>query len=144
MDEAPEFSPRVLDSLRQPLESGEIVLARAESTAVFPARFLLVLAQNPCSCGNHGSTVRECTCRPESVRRYGHRVSGPVRDRVDVQVTVGPPTLADIDADLAAAEPSGVVAGRVAAARERQTRRDRKSTRLNSSHAITSRMPSSA
>lgn len=123
MDEAPEFSPRVLDSLRQPLENGQIVLARAESTAVFPARFLLVLAQNPCSCGNHGSVSHECTCSPDSVRRYGQRVSGPVRDRVDVRVRVEAPTIADIDAAVDSAEPGSRVAERVAAARERQERR---------------------
>ncbi len=123
MDEAPEFAPRVLDSLRQPLENGEIVLARAEATAVFPARFLLVLAQNPCSCGNHGSVGRECTCSPDSVRRYGQRLSGPVRDRVDVQMHVDPPTMADIDAAVESAEPGTRVIERVAAARERQEHR---------------------
>ena len=123
MDEAPEFSPRVLDSLRQPLENGEIVLARAESRAVFPARFLLVLAQNPCSCGHHGSVRHECTCSPDSVRRYGQRVSGPVRDRVDVRVRVEAPTIADIDAAIDSAEPGSRVAERVAAARERQEHR---------------------
>ncbi|PSL01186.1 magnesium chelatase family protein [Haloactinopolyspora alba] len=123
MDEAPEFSPRVLDSLRQPLESGELVLARAEATAVFPARFLLVLAQNPCACGNHGSTLRDCTCSPDAVRRYGQRLSGPVRDRVDVRVRVEAPSLADIDAAVDAAESGAVVAQRVALARERQERR---------------------
>ncbi|WP_026875505.1 YifB family Mg chelatase-like AAA ATPase [Jiangella gansuensis] len=123
LDEAPEFSPRVLDSLRQPLESGEIVLARTGATAVFPARFLLVLAQNPCSCGNFGSTAQECTCSPESVRRYGQRLSGPVRDRVDMQVRVDAPSIADLDAAVESAEPSKAVADRVAEARARQERR---------------------
>lgn len=123
MDEAPEFSPRVLDSLRQPLENGQIVLARAETTAVFPARFLLVLARNPCSCGNHGSTSHECTCSADSVRRYGQRISGPVRDRIDVQVRVEAPSMADIDAAVDSAEPSKLVADRVASARERQEKR---------------------
>ncbi|MBB5789939.1 magnesium chelatase family protein [Jiangella mangrovi] len=123
LDEAPEFPPRVLDSLRQPLESGSLTLARAEATSVFPARFQLVLAQNPCPCGNFGSTVHECTCRPDAVRRYGQRVSGPVRDRVDIQVQVDAPTMAELDVAAESAEPSKVVADRVAEARARQERR---------------------
>ncbi|PZF84181.1 Mg chelatase-like protein [Jiangella anatolica] len=123
LDEAPEFHPRALDALRQPLESGTLTLARSEATSVFPARFLLVLAQNPCSCGNFGSTVRECTCKPDAVRRYDQRLSGPVRDRVDIQVTVDAPTMADLDLAAERAEPSKVVADRVAEARQRQERR---------------------
>lgn len=123
LDEAAEFSPRVLDSLRQPLEHGEISVARLAATAVFPARFLLMLAQNPCPCGHHGSRVQECVCRPEAVRRYGHRVSGPVLDRIDLRVHVEPPTMAEIDAGGSVAEPSKVVADRVAEARQRQIRR---------------------
>jgi magnesium chelatase family protein len=123
MDEAPEFSPRVLDSLRQPLESGEICLARAEATAVFPARFLLIMARNPCSCGYFGTIGRQCTCRPDSVRRYAQRISGPVRDRIDMQVSVEAPSLADIDTALNSTEPSRCIAERVIAARERQERR---------------------
>jgi magnesium chelatase family protein len=123
LDEASEFPPRILDALRQPLESGEIVLGRAEATAVFPARFLLVLARNPCSCGHHGSRVRECRCSPDSVRRYGQRISGPVRDRVDMQVRVEAPSMADVDAAVDSAEPSKVVADRVLLARRRQERR---------------------
>ncbi|RIQ34945.1 YifB family Mg chelatase-like AAA ATPase [Jiangella rhizosphaerae] len=120
LDEAPEFQPRVLDSLRQPLESGTLTLARSEAASVFPARFLLVMAQNPCPCGYFGSPIRECTCKPDAVRRYGHRLSGPVRDRVDIHVGVDAPTMAELDAD---AEPSKVVADRVAEARARQERR---------------------
>lgn len=117
LDEVPEFQARVLDALRQPLENGTLTLARSEVTAVFPARFLLVMAQNPCPCGNHGSTARVCTCTPDAVRRYGRRLSGPVRDRVDIRVGVEPPTMAELDTD---AEPSKVVADRVAEARARQ------------------------
>ncbi|WP_116948243.1 YifB family Mg chelatase-like AAA ATPase [Jiangella endophytica] len=120
LDEVPEFQARVLDSLRQPLESGTLTLARSEATSVFPARFLLVMAQNPCPCGNFGSRVRECTCKPDTVRRYGQRLSGPVRDRVDIRVGVDAPTMAELDT---VAEPSKVVADRVAEARARQQRR---------------------
>lgn len=126
LDEAPEFPPRVLDTLRQPLEDGLITVSRAEASAVFPARFLLVLAQNPCPCGHHGSRTEQCVCRPDAVRRYANRVSGPVRDRIDVRVTVAAPSMADIDRaanDVTGTEPSAVVAERVAVARDRQAKR---------------------
>lgn len=126
LDEAPEFGSRVLDSLRQPLEEGIIRVSRAEATAEFPARFLLVLAQNPCPCGHHGNRAEQCTCRPDAVRRYVNRVSGPVRDRIDVRVTVAAPSMADIDraaAGEAGGESSSVVAQRVIEARERQAKR---------------------
>jgi magnesium chelatase family protein len=123
MDEAPEFAPHVLDALRQPLEHGEIVVSRAESSVTFPARFLLVLASNPCRCGNHGSRTRACSCTPDAVRRYAQRISGPVRDRIDLRIAVEAPTLASLEEGLASAEPSKVVADRVAEARERQHRR---------------------
>jgi magnesium chelatase family protein len=123
LDEAPEFSLGVLEALRQPLENGEIVVSRAEATAAFPARFQLVLAANPCRCGYHGSRVRDCTCTPDAVRRYWHRLSGPVRDRLDVQVKVEPPPIASIDHGLAMAEPSKAVAERVLEARGRQQAR---------------------
>jgi magnesium chelatase family protein len=123
LDEAPEFSPQVLDALRQPLERGEIVVSRAQATELFPARFLLVLAANPCKCGNHGTRGRTCECTPDAVRRYGLRISGPVRDRIDLQCVVEPPTIASLEDAGAAGEPSKVVADRVADARERQRRR---------------------
>jgi magnesium chelatase family protein len=123
LDEAPEFSPQVLDALRQPLEHGEIVVSRAQATEVFPARFLLVLAANPCKCGNHGTRGRTCECTPDAIRRYGLRVSGPVRDRIDLQCAVQPPPVASLDDTEAAGESSKVVADRVAEARDRQRRR---------------------
>lgn len=123
MDEAPEFGAHILDALRQPLEHGEIVVSRAEATVTFPARFLLVLAANPCRCGNHRSRNRECTCTPEAIRRYGQRISGPVRDRIDLRIAVEAPTRATLDEGLGSAEPSKIVAERVYDARERQRRR---------------------
>ncbi|MGH8824526.1 MAG: YifB family Mg chelatase-like AAA ATPase [Jiangellaceae bacterium] len=123
MDEAPEFGPHVLDALRQPLEHGEIVVSRAEFSVTFPARFLLVLASNPCRCGNHGSRTRMCSCTPDAVRRYAQRISGPVRDRIDLRIVVEAPTLASLDEGLGSAEPSKAVAERVADARDRQRRR---------------------
>jgi magnesium chelatase family protein len=123
LDEAPEFNVRVLDSLRQPLESGEMVVSRAEQTVQLPARFQLALAANPCRCGYHGSKVRVCTCPPDSVRRYWQRISGPVRDRLDLRIKVEPPSLATFDEGLIRAEPTKVMADRVLEARERQRAR---------------------
>ncbi len=120
LDEAPEFGVRVLDALREPLENGEIVVSRAEATVAFPARFLLVLASNPCRCGYHGSRLRDCTCSPNDVLRYRQRISGPVRDRIDLQLHIDPPAITGLDAGLAAAEPTKAIAERVLEARQRQ------------------------
>ena len=88
LDEAAEFSRVALDALRQPLESGAIEVHRAGFTARFPARFQLVLAMNPCPCGNHGVRGAECVCPPMAIRRYATRLSGPLRDRVDIDLPV--------------------------------------------------------
>lgn len=88
LDEAPEFTAAALDALRQPLESGWITVERAAATARFPGRFQLVLAANPCPCGQFGSADGECTCPPASRRRYLDRVSGPLLDRIDVHLRV--------------------------------------------------------
>ena len=116
LDEAPEFSPAVLQTLRQPLEHGELVIQRAGGSARFPARFQLVLAANPCPCGLAVGKGLACTCTPLARRRYFARLSGPLLDRVDVQVEVLPVTRAD---RLAATpgESTSTVAARVAAAR---------------------------
>jgi magnesium chelatase family protein len=117
MDEAPEFSPQVLQTLRQPLESGELVIHRAGGTARYPARFQLVLAANPCPCGRSVGKGLDCTCTPMARRRYFSRLSGPLLDRVDLQLEVLPVTRADRTA-VAAPEPTQAVAARVAAARQ--------------------------
>lgn len=122
LDEAPEFQPSVLEALRQPLEHGEIVVSRVEATERFPARFLLVLAANPCPCGHHGSARVACQCTPLAVRRYEQRISAPIRDRIDLWVAVAELSRTDLVVDLAP-EPSAVVAARVAEARDRQSRR---------------------
>ncbi|MBG6053695.1 magnesium chelatase family protein [Salinibacterium sp. CAN_S4] len=88
LDEAPEFSPSVLDALRQPLESGVISIHRANAVAHFPGRFQLVMAANPCPCGQYGAKDSECTCPPNSRRRYVGRLSGPLLDRIDIQFRV--------------------------------------------------------
>lgn len=88
LDEAPEFQSPVLDALRQPLEAGEITIHRANATARFPARFQLVLAANPCPCGSAGPGTTECTCTPNIRRRYLAKLSGPLLDRIDIQLRV--------------------------------------------------------
>ncbi|MDD9205718.1 YifB family Mg chelatase-like AAA ATPase, partial [Georgenia sp. 10Sc9-8] len=94
LDEAPEFSPRVLQSLRQPLEGGELVIHRARTSARYPARFLLVMAANPCPCGKAVGKGLGCTCTPMQRRRYLGRLAGPLMDRVDIQVEVHAPARA--------------------------------------------------
>jgi len=119
LDEAPEFSPRVLQTLRQPLEQGELVLQRAAGSARYPARFQLVLAANPCPCGKAVGKGLSCTCTALERRRYLGRLSGPLLDRIDIQVDVAPVTRASLS--LAGdPEPTAVVAARVAQARARQ------------------------
>ncbi|MDX9875589.1 MAG: YifB family Mg chelatase-like AAA ATPase, partial [Spongiibacteraceae bacterium] len=88
LDELPEFQRKVLEVLREPLEAGEIMIARARQQLSFPARFQLVAAMNPCPCGYAGDSERECRCTPDQVRRYRDRISGPLLDRIDLQVPV--------------------------------------------------------
>ncbi len=123
LDEAAEFSPAVLEALRQPLESGEILLARSGGTARYPAAFQLVLAANPCPCGGGGGPIGTCTCLPAARARYRQRLSGPIRDRIDVTRTVAPVSRAELFADRERVEGTRVVAARVARARERQALR---------------------
>lgn len=118
LDELPEFNRAALEALREPMESGRILISRAARQAEFPARFQLVAAMNPCPCGHLGNPLRACRCSPDQVARYQGRLSGPFLDRLDLQIEV--PVIAP--AALAAAadgETSAVVAARVAAARER-------------------------
>ncbi len=122
LDEAPEFNTRVLESLRQPLEHGELVIARASGTARYPARFQLVLAANPCPCGNAVGKGIECRCSSLARRRYLSRLSGPLLDRVDLRVEVLPVTRAEMAASTSP-EPTKVVACRVAQARAVQRER---------------------
>ena len=124
LDEAPEFGRDVLDALRQPLEAGEVVIARQAMTARFPARFTLVLAANPCPCARAATPGgAACECSPAARRRYLGRLSGPLLDRVDVKITLEPVNRREMLYDRKYAETSAVVAGRVAAARDRATRR---------------------
>lgn len=123
LDEAPEFRPEVLETLRQPLESGDVVIARSEGAARFPAKFQLVLAANPCPCGKFVGKGIHCECSPIVRQRYAQRLSGPIRDRIDIVQTVEQVSRAEMLADRSSVESSEVVAARVAEARERQERR---------------------
>jgi magnesium chelatase family protein len=128
LDELPEFPRPALEALREPLETGSVTLSRAARQACYPARFQLVAAMNPCPCGHHGSATRACTCPPGAPLRYRQRLSGPLLDRIDLQIDV-----ANVPADelLAPVPPSArdgplgsaAAARRVVAARERSLRR---------------------
>ncbi len=121
LDELAEFQRYALESLRQPLEDGEVTVARARASLHFPARFTLVAAMNPCPCGHLGDERHPCRCPLPAVERYRARVSGPLLDRIDLHVEVPALRLGDLRGETA--EPSAAVAARVAAARERQRAR---------------------
>ena len=88
LDELPEYKRTTLESLRQPLEDGVITISRSAGTVTYPARFVLCASMNPCPCGHHGSTKRECSCTPNDIRKYRAKISGPLLDRIDIQVEV--------------------------------------------------------
>ncbi len=121
LDEAPEFASHVLEALRQPLESGHVTISRADTSATYPASFLLVLAANPCPCGQ--SPDPACTCTPTVVRRYRDRISGPIRDRIDATRHVQPVPRHELLDRLATVEHSSTVVARVLEARQRQWHR---------------------
>jgi magnesium chelatase family protein len=122
MDEAPEYDRQVLDALRQPLESGRLVVHRAAGSAAYPARFQLVMAANPCPCGLSGGKGLECTCTPDQRRRYFGKLSNPLTDRIDLQLTL-PRLTVGMMAAGARREDSAAVAARVAMARTAQQAR---------------------
>jgi magnesium chelatase family protein len=123
LDETPEFSSQVLDALRQPLEAGHVVIARSAGVVRFPARFLMVLAANPCPCGRFSQRDELCECLPSVVRRYQARLSGPLLDRVDLRVEVDRVTRTQLTERGARGESTGTVADRVRAARDRAAAR---------------------
>jgi magnesium chelatase family protein len=123
LDEAPEFARDVLDALRQPLESGEVVVARSGVTTRFPARFTLVLAANPCPCARAAGPAEGCSCSPATRRRYLGRISGPLLDRIDLKIELEPVGRKELLNDRNFAESSRTVAVRVAEARDRTARR---------------------
>ncbi|MFF0224595.1 YifB family Mg chelatase-like AAA ATPase [Streptomyces sp. NPDC004629] len=123
LDEAPEFHSQTLDALRQPLEAGHVVIARSAGVVRFPARFLMVLAANPCPCGRFSQRDTLCECPPSAIRRYQARLSGPLLDRVDLRVEVDPVTRAQLTQPGARGESTATVADRVREARERAAAR---------------------
>ncbi len=135
LDELPEFDRKVLEVLREPLESGQITISRAARQADFPARFQLIAAMNPCPCGFLGARHRECRCTPDQVTRYQGKISGPLLDRIDMQIQVGAIAHDDL-LQQAAGEASADIAARVASSFEVQQRRQRKSNYLLSTTEI--------
>jgi magnesium chelatase family protein len=122
LDELPEFSRAALEVLRQPLEDGFVSISRVQAAYTFPASFLLCCAQNPCPCGYLGDSKHQCTCRPGDIERYQRKVSGPLLDRIDIQVQVPRVEFKDLRTK-APGEKSAVIRERVCAAREIQLQR---------------------
>ena len=125
LDELPEFPRPALEALREPLETGVITISRAARRAEFPAQFQLIAAMNPCPCGYLGHPTRACRCTPDQVSRYQGRISGPLLDRIDLQVVVSPVDAQDL-LQPAMSEPSAKVRERVLTAREIQLKRQLK------------------
>ncbi len=129
LDELPEFSRNVLEALREPLESGVVVMSRAKRTCEFPARFQLLAAMNPCPCGYAGDSGGRCRCTPGQVARYRRRISGPLVDRIDMHIELAPVPVehlvpeSDSQIETRLAETSAAIAARVAEARCVQLRR---------------------
>ncbi|MBT8086309.1 MAG: YifB family Mg chelatase-like AAA ATPase [Woeseia sp.] len=123
LDELPEFSRHVLEALREPLETGRITISRASAQSEFPARFQLVAAMNPCPCGYLGDPKADCNCSADRVRAYRDRVSGPLLDRIDIQLEVQRPAAKLLRADAPGGESSALIAARVSKVREQQVER---------------------
>ena len=147
LDELPEFDRRVLEALREPLESGRIHISRAARQADFPAQFQLIAAMNPCPCGHHGGTgdnANRCRCTPDQVARYRSKLSGPLLDRIDLQIEV-PALPAEALQGVAESESSATVRDRVSQARARQqTRQNKPNARLSTKEIDTHCQPDGA
>jgi magnesium chelatase family protein len=126
LDEFPEFARNVLEALREPLESGVVMVSRLKRTCEFPARFQLVAAMNPCPCGYAGDPRGRCRCTAEQVARYRSRISGPLIDRIDIHIELAALPVEHLLSDALQSESSAQVALRVAAARQRQMQRQDK------------------
>lgn len=118
LDELPEFRRDVIDSLRQPLESGRVEISRATGSETFPCSFMLVTAMNPCKCGNFGSPTNRCTCKPEDIKKYRSRISGPLLDRIDMQIEVSALPFEELTASNRRCETSAEIRARVNKARK--------------------------
>ncbi len=140
LDEFPEFSKTVLEALRQPMEDGKVTISRAAKTLTYPAAFQLVCAMNPCPCGYFGHPTRKCTCPPGAVSRYLGKISGPLLDRIDLQIELPPVQYTDITSPDKTAEPSAVIRKRVERARAVQRERYRGSGVECNAHATPRQM----
>ncbi len=129
LDELPEFHRSTLEVLRQPLEEGKVTISRASGTMTFPCSFMLVAAMNPCPCGYYGDPKRECRCSPGQVERYRQKISGPLLDRIDLQVEAPSVEYTELS-DNVPAESSAIIRERIVNAREIQTRRFAKSRKV--------------
>lgn len=136
LDELPEFDRNVLETLRQPLENGEITISRASGSVSYPCDVMLVAAMNPCPCGNYGNPQKKCTCSEKQVRAYLHRISRPVLDRIDIQVELKPVNYEDLSSRTPQ-ETSAQIAQRVQKARDIQAKRYA-GTSIKSNSGITS------
>ncbi len=132
LDEFPEFSRSVLEVMRQPLEDRHINISRAKYSIDYPASFMLVASMNPCPCGYYNHPTKECTCTQMQVQRYLSRISGPLLDRIDLQVEIMPVPFNELQS-MSPGEPSEAIRARVMAARDIQARRfaDEKETHCN-------------
>ena len=131
LDEFPEFPRNVLELLRQPLEDGNITIARCNLSLTFPSSFMLVSAMNPCPCGYFGDPNRECRCSPAMIQRYVSKISGPLLDRIDIHVEVPPVKYRELRSE-GTAECSADIQGRVEAARQVQLARGFANARMPS------------
>jgi magnesium chelatase family protein len=133
LDEFPEFDRRVIEALRQPLEDRVVSIARAKGTAIFPARFIMIAAMNPCPCGNYGHPEIACTCSPVSLERYKRKISGPIADRIDLWVQMGPINLGDLGKRNKEGTETKLAREKVARARDAQMHRNNPSINPNKS-----------
>jgi magnesium chelatase family protein len=122
LDELPEFRRNVLEALRQPLEDGHVTISRANASTDFPSRFMLVAAMNPCPCGYCGDPNRECRCAPGKIAKYRSRISGPLLDRIDLQIEVSGVKVKELT-ETKKGESSAVIRERVIRARAKQLAR---------------------
>ena len=130
LDELPEFARNVLEVMRQPLEDGQVTIARAAATVTFPSRCMLVAAMNPCPCGYYGDPKRECHCTPNQIQKYRNKVSGPLLDRIDIHIDV-PAVHYDELTSLEKGESSSTIRERVLRARQVQELRFRDNPRIH-------------
>lgn len=139
LDELPEFNRQVLEVMRQPLEDRHITISRAKYTVDYPASFMLVASMNPCPCGYYGHPTKPCICQPGAVQRYLGKISGPLLDRIDIQIEVAPVEFDDIASDVPS-ENSSTIRERVVKAREIQTARFAAEKNVHCNAQMTSKM----